>query len=206
MAQSRPRAGSVIALSNSTRAKGELCYTTLTLGYHYRPTMPWYIVKKRVKGNLYLYRQRSWREGDAVRTESQYIGPYAGSWHEAKETKRSARQKAEIEKPIPPVITTARLSRLERWRLWLRASREFDSFFDMIRTYRLQQRRGYWRQDEEYWGKQMAHQISLMRRHREGSHFHKLAGSKWDGMLKKRSQIRALIPLLDAGENASGRK
>lgn len=167
--------------------------------------MRWYVVKKRVKGNLYLYRQRSWREGDAVRTESGYIGPYAGSWRETKDTKRSARQKSEIDKPIPPVITTAPLSRLERWRLWLRASREFDSFYDLIRTYRQLQKRGCWRQDEEYWGKQMAHQLNLMGRHREGSRFHELAGSKWDGMLKKRSQIRALIPLLDAGENASVR-
>ena len=36
----------------------------------------------------------------------------------------------------------------------------------------------------------MAHQLKLMRRHREGSRFHKLAGSKWDGMIKKRSQNR----------------
>lgn len=36
--------------------------------------MGWYTVTKRIKGNPYLYRQRTWREGGKVRTESHYIG------------------------------------------------------------------------------------------------------------------------------------
>ena len=41
--------------------------------------MPWYTVRKRIKGKLYLYRQRSWREGGKVRTQSKYIGPAGDS-------------------------------------------------------------------------------------------------------------------------------
>ena len=52
----------------------------------------------------------------------------------------------------------------------------------------------------------MRHQTANMRRHREGTTYYKLAGRKWDGMLKKRSQIRALIPLLEAGESTAARK
>lgn len=37
--------------------------------------MGWYIVVKRVIGRGYLYRQRSYRDGESVRTESKYIGP-----------------------------------------------------------------------------------------------------------------------------------
>ena len=36
--------------------------------------MGWYTVTKRIKGNPYLYRQRTWREGGKVRTERHYIG------------------------------------------------------------------------------------------------------------------------------------
>jgi hypothetical protein len=38
----------------------------------------WYIVTKVIKGRPYLYRQRTWREGTRVRTQSQYIGPADG--------------------------------------------------------------------------------------------------------------------------------
>jgi hypothetical protein len=34
-----------------------------------------YRVVKTVKGRRYLYEQRTWREGNRVRTESRYIGP-----------------------------------------------------------------------------------------------------------------------------------
>ena len=34
-----------------------------------------YKVKKRIKGRLYLYEQRSWREGGKVKTHSRYLGP-----------------------------------------------------------------------------------------------------------------------------------
>ena len=34
----------------------------------------WYTVFKRIKGHLYAYSQRSWREGKKVRVESRYIG------------------------------------------------------------------------------------------------------------------------------------
>ncbi len=37
--------------------------------------MGWYIVRKKIKGNMYLYRQRTYREGGKVRTESQYLEP-----------------------------------------------------------------------------------------------------------------------------------
>jgi hypothetical protein len=35
----------------------------------------WYIVTKKINGKAYRYRQRTWRDGKSVRTESQYIGP-----------------------------------------------------------------------------------------------------------------------------------
>ena len=38
----------------------------------------WYQVVKVIKGHRYLYRQRTWREGKKVRTESHYIGPADG--------------------------------------------------------------------------------------------------------------------------------
>ncbi len=37
--------------------------------------MQWYRVVKTIKGHRYLYRQRTYREGGKVRTQSQYIGP-----------------------------------------------------------------------------------------------------------------------------------
>lgn len=37
--------------------------------------MGWYVVIKTIKGHRYRYRQRTWREGDRVRTESVYVGP-----------------------------------------------------------------------------------------------------------------------------------
>lgn len=38
----------------------------------------WYFVVKTIKGRRYRYRQRTWREGDRVRTQSQYLGPVDG--------------------------------------------------------------------------------------------------------------------------------
>lgn len=38
----------------------------------------WYTVVKTIKGHQYLYRQRTWREGSRVRTQSQYLGPAGG--------------------------------------------------------------------------------------------------------------------------------
>lgn len=38
----------------------------------------WYIVTKTIKGRPYLYRQRTWRDGAHVRTESHYLGPADG--------------------------------------------------------------------------------------------------------------------------------
>ena len=35
----------------------------------------WYPTIKTIKGRPYLYRQRTWREGGRVRTQSHYIGP-----------------------------------------------------------------------------------------------------------------------------------
>lgn len=40
--------------------------------------MAWYTVTKKVKGRAYLYRQRSFRVGGKVRTESVYLGPADG--------------------------------------------------------------------------------------------------------------------------------
>jgi hypothetical protein len=40
--------------------------------------MGWYRVVKTVRGRRYLYEQRSWREGEKVRTQSRYIGPAGG--------------------------------------------------------------------------------------------------------------------------------
>lgn len=40
--------------------------------------MPWYTVTKKRRGRSYLYRQRTYRAGGKVRTESQYIGPVDG--------------------------------------------------------------------------------------------------------------------------------
>lgn len=37
--------------------------------------MPWYKVRKTIRGRVYLYRQRCWREGGKVRTECQSLGP-----------------------------------------------------------------------------------------------------------------------------------
>jgi len=36
--------------------------------------MSWYSVIKTVKGRRYLYKQRTWREGKRVRSESVYVG------------------------------------------------------------------------------------------------------------------------------------
>ena len=41
--------------------------------------MGWYIVIKTIKGYRYRYRQRTWREGKHVRTESVYLGPADGA-------------------------------------------------------------------------------------------------------------------------------
>ena len=41
--------------------------------------MGWYIVIKTIKGRQYRYRQRTWREGNRVRTESHSLGPVSGS-------------------------------------------------------------------------------------------------------------------------------
>jgi hypothetical protein len=41
--------------------------------------MDWYTVTKVINGRAYLYRQQTWRDGDRVRTRSQYIGPASGS-------------------------------------------------------------------------------------------------------------------------------
>jgi hypothetical protein len=38
----------------------------------------WYVVIKTIKGHRYRYRQRTWREGQHVRTESLYLGPADG--------------------------------------------------------------------------------------------------------------------------------
>src|ERR1700730_6264304 len=35
----------------------------------------WYPAIKIIKGRYYLYRQRTWREGRRVRSQTQYIGP-----------------------------------------------------------------------------------------------------------------------------------
>ncbi len=37
--------------------------------------MDWYTVIKTIKGHRYIYRQRTWREGDKIKTESRYVGP-----------------------------------------------------------------------------------------------------------------------------------
>ena len=38
----------------------------------------WYVVEKTIDGRRYLYRQRTWREGASVRTESEYLAPCDG--------------------------------------------------------------------------------------------------------------------------------
>lgn len=43
--------------------------------------MDWYSVVKTINGRPYLYRQRTWREGGKVRTESQYVGAFGGDGH-----------------------------------------------------------------------------------------------------------------------------
>jgi hypothetical protein len=40
--------------------------------------MSWYTVIKTVKGRRYRYKQRTWREGNRVRTESVYLGALDG--------------------------------------------------------------------------------------------------------------------------------
>ena len=35
----------------------------------------WYPTIKTIKGRPYLYRQRTWREGGRVRSQTQYVGP-----------------------------------------------------------------------------------------------------------------------------------
>lgn len=37
--------------------------------------MDWYVVVKTINGHRYRYRQKTWREGNRVRTRSEYIGP-----------------------------------------------------------------------------------------------------------------------------------
>ena len=41
--------------------------------------MSWYIVVKTIKGHRYRYRQRTWREGGRMRTESVYLGRDMGT-------------------------------------------------------------------------------------------------------------------------------
>ena len=169
--------------------------------------MGWYLVKRTVKGNVYLYRQRSWRENGKVRTQSRYIGPYRGSWQEAKDQQRKERAKAERRKAAktskgiqskndPPVITTARLTRLQRWTLWLRARREFGSLREMVREYRNLKARGQPEQDWKYWDKQMSHHLTIAGRYDDEHPRARAAFGKWDGCFQKRCQIGALLPLL----------
>ena len=49
-----------------------------------------YKVKKRIKGRLYLYEQRSWREGGKVKTFSRYLGPVGAGEGNTREAARPA--------------------------------------------------------------------------------------------------------------------
>lgn len=57
----------------------------------------WYIVIKTIKGRRYRYRQRTWREGARVRTQSFSLGPVD-----------SVATAAPAPKPAPPPISQAR--------------------------------------------------------------------------------------------------
>ena len=66
--------------------------------------MGWYTVTKRIKGHAYLYRQRTYRLGGRVHTESQYIGPAsAGSRSSGGSANNSAASTSNNEqKPYEP--------------------------------------------------------------------------------------------------------
>lgn len=49
----------------------------------------WYPTIKTIKGKPYLYRQRTWREGGRVRSQSQYVGPIDVSGRPASEAEDS---------------------------------------------------------------------------------------------------------------------
>ena len=51
--------------------------------------MGWYQTVKKINGNSYLYRQRTYRVAGKVRTESQYIGPTSGDGEAGRGTKTS---------------------------------------------------------------------------------------------------------------------
>ncbi len=56
--------------------------------------MGWYTVTKTIKGRKYTYRQRTWREGGKVRTQSVYVGPASDV----------AVATAETAPPVDPII------------------------------------------------------------------------------------------------------
>jgi hypothetical protein len=88
----------------------------------------WYTVIKTIKGYRYLYRQRTWRDGTRVRTESQYIGP-AGSGTASAATSKTP-------------LSTSPLDSVQAVALWergeiteLRASELIPKFRAALRKY-----------------------------------------------------------------------
>jgi hypothetical protein len=53
----------------------------------------WYPTIKTIKGRRYLYRQRTWREGRRVRSQTQYIGPIDVSAPTGRPERRESRQR-----------------------------------------------------------------------------------------------------------------
>jgi antirestriction protein ArdC len=70
----------------------------------------WYIVIKTIKGRKYRYRQRTWREGGRVRTQSFSLGPIGGDEAPARAEARAKitidpRAKALVKEHLMPVFT-----------------------------------------------------------------------------------------------------
>ena len=72
--------------------------------------MGWYMVTKTINGKQYRYRQRTYREGGNVRTQSHYLGSCSGGMCRWDEMSAAAREWKETAGPPhdPPISTTTR--------------------------------------------------------------------------------------------------
>lgn len=73
--------------------------------------MGWYIVIKTIKGHRYRYRQRTWREGKHVRTESHYLGPADGTAG----APRIVSGAASVVSPTAPHVPEEAIRQLRPW-------------------------------------------------------------------------------------------
>ena len=76
----------------------------------------WYTVFKKIKGKLYAYSQRSWREGKKVRVESRYMGGGSAAAALAKLAEAAGGSKLTLRQE--PALKLATLPQAEALSLW----------------------------------------------------------------------------------------